>query len=99
MTSLAPAPLLPHATPTVAPGPMAPAPAAAGQTAASALSTSSAASAASTTSNVSTTATGDAPGTPDPAAQRLAHLFRRVSASQVPPELQRALYAHRGVAP
>ena len=96
MTSLAPAPLLPHATRTVAPGPMAPAPAAAGQTAASALSTSSAAS---TTSNVSTTATGDAPGTPDPAAQRLAHLFRRVSASQVPPELQRALYAHRGVAP
>lgn len=43
--------------------------------------------------------TGDATGTPDPAAQRLAHLFRRVSASQVPPELQRALYAHRGVTP
>lgn len=42
---------------------------------------------------------GDAAGTPDPAAQRLAHLFRRVSASQVPPEMQRALYAHRGVTP
>lgn len=30
-------------------------------------------------------------------ALRLAHLFRRVPGSAVPLELQRALYAHRGV--
>jgi hypothetical protein len=47
----------------------------------------------------SATSADQATGTPDAAAQRLAHLFRRVSASQVPPELQRALYAHRGVSP
>ncbi|WP_440110852.1 hypothetical protein [Acidovorax sp. BL-A-41-H1] len=87
MTSLAIASPLAQATRTAAPGTLADAPAAASPLAVSAASAASAASA------------DNATDAPDPAAQRLAHLFRRVSASQVPPELQRALYAHRGVAP
>ncbi len=84
MTSLAIAPALPETTGAAAPGTVAPAQVAASPPAAT---------------GPSATSADEATGTPDAAAQRLAHLFRRVSASQVPPELQRALYAHRGVSP
>lgn len=45
---------------------------------------------------VPVSASASAP-TPPQQALRLAHLFRRVPGSAVPLELQRALYAHRGV--